>query len=611
MNARTQTLSSIIVLAGASVIAGCGINQHSSFQNAFLPPHAHSGPIDLDRDHPPMVEPNAYIKDVPGFLLSEPQVPRRTRGDELVEEAERHFAAGRQAYETGHFAASRQEFDLAIDIMLDASDSNPADRQAYERRMDQLVDAIHSFDLAALGASDSSEEGRFDKAPLEDILQMTFPVDPKIKGQVLEQVAATVSQLPLSVTDAVLGYVNYFSNRGHGTIAVAMQRSGRYRPMIQRILDEEGVPQELIHLAQAESGFMPRAMSRARAGGMWQFLVWRGGEYGLERTAYTDDRLDPEKATRAAARHLHDLYNMFGDWYLALAAYNCGPQTVQSAVERTGYADFWELRARGVLPVETTNYVPIILAMTIMEKNAQAYGLDQVQMDPPIEYDTVELTALTSLPLIADVTEVSVPELAALNPALLGNLAPADYAVHVPKGSGARLTAALAMVPAEHRAAWRLHRVAPGETLAAIGTRFGISTAGLLAVNNLPARAAIEGDLLVVPAAARPAQAVRRAAPKHVAAGRAGSHASPHTASVAAAHSAPAAHPRGSHAAFRRGSGQETSQPIGCRATASGEVRHAGRALRCQIVVARFFSRLTVFTIASSVKRGILWLIVP
>ena len=537
MNARTQKLATIIVLAGASAIAGCAINQHSGFQNAFLPPHAHSGPVNLDLDHAPLVEPNIYIKDVPGFLLAEPQMPRRTRGDELVEEAEHHLAAGKQAYATGAFATARSEFDLAIDAMLDASDLSPADRQAYERRMDQMVDAVHSFDLAALGASDSSEEGRFDKAPLEDILQMTFPVDPKIKGQVLDQVAATVSQLPLSVTDAVLGYVNYFSNRGHGTIAVAMQRSGRYRPMIQRILDEEGVPQELIHLAQAESGFMPRALSRARASGMWQFMAWRGAEYGLQRTTYTDDRLDPEKATRAAARHLHDLYNLFGDWYLAIAAYDCGPQTVQLAVERTGYADFWELRARGELPIETTNYVPIILAMTIMEKNAQAYGLDQVQMDPPIEYDTVELTALTSLPLIADVTDTSVPELAALNPALLGNLAPAQYAVHVPKGSGTRLTAALALVPAEHRAAWRLHRVAPGETLAAIGSRFGVSTASLLAVNSLPSHAAVEGDLLVVPAAAT------RPTPKRVVTSRAGSHYSSHSASAAASHSAPAGHP--------------------------------------------------------------------
>jgi len=542
MNARTQTVLSFIVLAGASVIAGCGVNQHSGFQKAFLPPPARHTQVDLDIDHPPVAEPNVFIKDVPSFLLVGPEMPPRpTRGDAAVDEAERHFAAGKQAYATGDLATARTEFDQAIDGMLDASDLNPADRQAYERQMDQMVDAIHTFDLAGLGASDSIEEGRFEKAPLEDILQMTFPVDPKIKDRVLDQVAATVSQLPLSVTDAVLGYVNYFSNRGHGTIAVAMQRSGRYRPMVQRILDEEGVPQELIHLAQAESGFMPRAISRARASGMWQFMAWRGAEYGLERTAYTDDRLDPEKATRAAARHLHDLYNMFGDWYLAIAAYDCGPQTVQLAVERTGYADFWELRARGELPIETTNYVPIILAMTIMEKNAAAYGLDQVQMDPPIEYDTVELTALTSLDLIADVTDTSTAELAELNPALLSSLAPANYSVHVPKGSGPRLMEALALIPAEHRAAWRLHRVADGETLAAIGTRFSVSTASLLAANRLPDHTAVTGDLLVIPAAPKPV--LRRSPSRYYSASRAGAHAGPGTASAAAAaHRALAGH---------------------------------------------------------------------
>jgi membrane-bound lytic murein transglycosylase D len=245
-----------------------------------------------------------------------------------------------------------------------------------------------------------SEEGRFEQAPLEDILQMTFPVDPKLKDKVREQVAATVSQLPLIGQRRRAGYINYFSNRGHGTVVVAMQRSGRYRPMIQRILDEEGVPQELIHLAQAESGFMPRAMSSmARAGGMWQFMVWRGAEYGLSRRRTPTTAWTRRKPPAPPPAICTICTTEFGDWYLALAAYNCGPQPCKTAVERTGYADFWELRARGVLPAETTNYVPIILAMTIMEKNAQAYGLDQVQMDPPIEYDTVELTALTSLSL--------------------------------------------------------------------------------------------------------------------------------------------------------------------------------------------------------------------
>ena len=125
-----------------------------------------------------------------------------------------------------------------------------------------------------------------------------------------------------------------------------MQRAGRYRPLIQRILDEEGVPQELIYLAQAESGFFPRAVSNKQATGMWQFVQFRGREYGLRRPRIRTTGSIRKKPPASAARHLHDLYNKFGDWYLAIAAYNCGPGNVERAVERTGYADFWELRSR-------------------------------------------------------------------------------------------------------------------------------------------------------------------------------------------------------------------------------------------------------------------------
>ncbi len=287
--------------------------------------------------------------------------------------------------------------------------------------------------------------------------------------------------------------------------------------MIQRILDEEGVPQELIHLAQAESGFIPRAISRMAAGGMWQFLKWRGNQYGLTQTALTDERMDPEKATRAAARHLRDLYKEFGDWYLAIAAYNCGPGVVEKAVERTGYADFWELRDRGVLPAETTNYVPIILAMTIMEKNAAEYGLDNLQLDPPIEYDTVETSSPTSLTLIADIADRSPAEVAALNPSVLKNTAPAAYALHVPKGEGMQVAAALQLVPSERRATWRMHRVETGETLAGIGKRFGVPAASIEAANHLLGSSAAEGDRLLIPAVSRPEPAAKRPAVRTVA----------------------------------------------------------------------------------------------
>src|SRR5438045_6924175 len=161
--------------------------------------------------------------------------------------------------------------------------------------------------------------------------------------------------------------------------------------MIRRIVKEEGIPQDLIYLAQAESGFHSLAVSGVGARGMWQFMCSRAKGYGLQRNFWVDDRQDPEKSTRAAARHLKDLYTQFGDWYLAMAAYNSGPGRVQSAVKRTGYADFWELYRRNVLPKETRNYVPIIVAVRIMAKDTEQYGLETVIPDPPIKYEHVPI----------------------------------------------------------------------------------------------------------------------------------------------------------------------------------------------------------------------------
>src|ERR1700734_1310839 len=189
--------------------------------------------------------------------------------------------------------------------------------------------------------------------------------------------------------------------------------------MIRRVLKEEGVPQELIYLAQAESGFHPLAVSRAGARGMWQFMGSRAKGYGLERSWWVDDRQDPVKATRAAAHHLKDLYNEFGDWYLAMAAYNSGPGTVQSAVKRTGYADYWQLYKRNVLPKETRNYVPIILAVTIMAKNPSQYGLDNITPEQPVPYDTVKINYSVDLRLAAQCLDISPVTLQDLNPSLL------------------------------------------------------------------------------------------------------------------------------------------------------------------------------------------------
>jgi hypothetical protein len=170
---------------------------------------------------------------------------------------------------------------------------------------------------------------------------------------------------------------------------------------------------------------------------------------------------------------------------VAMAAYNCGPVAVARAVERTGYADFWELRSRHALPEQTTNYVPIILAMTIMTKNAAQYGLEGVVPESPLEYDTIEVDAPTHLGLVADLTDAPMPELQDLNPALLKGVAPTGYVLHVPKGTGSSLSASLQMIPAERRASWRMHKVTTGETLAAIAKHYGTAGGTIAAANGL------------------------------------------------------------------------------------------------------------------------------
>ncbi len=506
---KTSLFAVLILLA---LVCGCGVSQQQQrFQTAFLPPAPRPAAFDLAGTEPPVVEPNVYLSEVPNVVSRTPSLPANSRSDVLIEKARQRFQEGKKCYQIKDVGCARAEFNQAVDLMLEASES-PSDRQLYESKLEEMVDAVHRYDLAGLGSAASIEEPQYEKAPLEDILQMTFPVDPKLKTKVREQAQATVSQLPLTVNDAVLGYIHYFSGRGKNTMIAGLRRAGRYRPLVQRILDEEGLPQELIHMAQAESGFLPRAMSRKAAAGMWQFVAWRGREYGLNQSRYSDDRLDPEKATRAAARHLRDLYQKFGDWYLAIAAYDCGPGTIERAVERTGYADFFEMRSRRVLPLETTNYVPIILAMTIMEKNAAEYGLEGITPDAPLVYDSLDITSPTHLALISDMTNTPISELQSLNPALLKGLAPEGYSLHVPKGTGSYLMAALQAVPAERRASWRMHTVEDGETLASIGKRYRTSPGTIAAVNSMQSRLPAAGDQLLIPAAYHETAPVRVAA---------------------------------------------------------------------------------------------------
>ena len=429
-------------------------------------------------------------------------LPHSPETDARLKSADEHLSAGRQMYFEGDLAGARREFDAAVDTLLNAPENTP-DHRRIERRLDEICDLIYRFDVEKLGAgqADQTEDAVvFDKAPIDEISHMTFPVDEKLAPKLALELHETPSGIPLELSDPVLRYVNYFStDQGRSTLLAGMRRAGRYKDLIQRIFAEEGVPQELIYLAQAESGFLPRAVSNKQAVGMWQFISGTGSLYSLSHSAVYDERLDPEKATRAAARYLKDLYAHFGDWYLAMAAYNCGAGAVDRAIERTGYADFWELMKRNALPHETQNYVPIILAMTIMSKNPHDYGLEGVDLDAPVEYDSIHLTAPTNLNLVADATLQPVSVIRDLNPSLLKQVAPAGFDVHIPKGSADMAMAALETVPVESRLAWRLHHVQAGDTLETIAKSFHMTPDRIAAVNRSSDSLEV-GDVLLIPA---------------------------------------------------------------------------------------------------------------
>ncbi len=426
--------------------------------------------------------------------------PQSSHTDDLLREANSHFDGGRQFYFQGNVAGAKREFDAAVNVLLSAPDNLP-DHGRIERRLDEMCDLIYRFDIEKLGAGEQEEAAVvFDKAPIDEVSHMTFPVDEALRPKLKTELDQTASAIPLELSEPVLSYVHFFSTeRGRSILLAGFKRGGRYRPLIQRIFAEEGVPQELIYLAQAESGFLPRALSYKNAVGMWQFIAGTGSEYDLVHTSAFDERFDPEKSTRAAAKYLKDLYARYGDWYLAMAAYNCGAGAVDRAVERTGYADYWELLKRHALPKETSNYVPIIVAMTIMAKNPQDYGLEKIDTDQPEECDSIQLTASTSLDLIADATLQPVSVIRDLNPAILKSVVPSGLQVHVPKGSKESALAALETVPAANRNAWRLHHVETGDTLEAIAKSYHLPAQKIVAVNRVP-DSLEAGHVLLIPA---------------------------------------------------------------------------------------------------------------
>ncbi len=420
---------------------------------------------------------------------------------QIIAQVEAAYARGEADYRKGMLAEAKVEFDRAVDLMLSSGVDVRSNSQLSDE-FDHVVDEVNALEMEALKQGNGFVPQE-ETTPGEAASDVTFAVDPNLVAKATADLATTKSDLPLVMNDYVAGFINFFANtqKGHNTLLHSFERAGLYKGMIERVLAEEGVPQDLIYLAVAESGFQPRAVNRrSRAGGMWQFMPV--GDYGLGRNRYVDERFDPEKSTRAYGRYMKFLYDQLGDWYLAMAAYDHGAGNIQRAVERTGYADFWELYKRHELPSETQNYVPEILAAIIIANHPTQYGFDDVTLDPPVLTDTVTVNYSIDLRLVSDLVGAPVDELEALNPSLLHGVTPPDasFDLNLPAGTATLFDQRVDAIPESKRNAWRYHLVTPDDTLASVAHEYQTQPAELAAVNQLSPGSDLKGvDALVVP----------------------------------------------------------------------------------------------------------------
>lgn len=354
------------------------------------------------------------------------------------------------------------------------------------------------------------------------LLKMTLPADsPLVQekndlrlliAQRVQKISASRTTLrshvngsiPLVENEWVLREIRSFQTIERPAFEESYRRSGLYREMILEELRKERLPEQLAWIPLIESGFKPRALSRARALGMWQFIRSTGYRYGLRQDKYVDERMDPVKSTRAALKYMIELHDMFGDWTTAVAAYNCGEMTVQRVLraQRAEYFDsFWDVFAS--LPYETARHVPRFIATLLIVSNPSKYGFELPAPDPPLAFEIVRISTPVRLAALAQSLGIEASVLVGLNPELRHDSTPNyEYDLRVPPGLGERCLACVASLPqyVPPDVVTDRYRVRPGDTLGAIARRYRTSVDALVRLNNLRSRSLIyPGQLLRVP----------------------------------------------------------------------------------------------------------------
>jgi membrane-bound lytic murein transglycosylase D len=464
----------------------------------------------------------SYLRNTPSDVEREDP-----RVQAIIARAEEKFKLGELNLRDNKREAARQKFDEAVDTVLESGmdvRSNPRLQNYYL----ELVERVYRYEVpqgapaqprqdgasfiavAQQGGARAAQEPpqvgfteqKFEPSPLDELSKIELnDAEKKVSDQQVADAELVKNTLdfPFRLHPLVLGYVNFYQGRGRATMETGLRRSGQFMAMARRIFREEGVPEDITWLGQVESTWRPPARSWAGASGLWQFIPSTGSRFGLRQTAYIDERNGFEKATRASARYLKWLHSRYNNWELAMAAYNTGEGNIDRAIARAGVADFWAIYP--YIAQETRNYVPNILAVILIAKDAKKYGFGGVQRMAPLAYDTISVPSATSLDLIAALSDTNVDYLRSLNPELRRDMTPPGeaFTVRVPAKRGRQVVDLLKRIPADRRTqVARVVHAAPGESMESVAGRAGVSVAQLQQWNAGVSLA--KGGALVVPA---------------------------------------------------------------------------------------------------------------